>query len=230
MGRVAMGAALLGSMVAVNNVGAAVVVPYFVMGIDTWSSPSTVNTAYSLGRLNDGYDGETTEYGAQVTLGGSGLALRGISISYFSDFTLLGGITYKIYENTGPLVGGLPSPASVPDYTGNFDNVGLVSGTITTATQTFAYAGGVNTVTPTFTMTLEFAGLDATHHAGWLTTEANPPTVGTHLSPSYWYTADGGTTWHLSSLIPVPEPNYAVVVGGTLALVGAFRVYRKNRA
>jgi len=218
--KLAIVSSVLGSALSLAQ---AQVVTYFPMTVNVTSDGTDSLTAYFQGRLNDGVRYETEEYGAQVTLA-SGLAsvFKGISFYYYADYNLVGGLTYRVYDNDGPLVGGFASPGTllIQDTLDIASNPG---GSLQRTTLDFAY-DPANTAPSTFTFTVEFAGVDGTHHAGLLTSQATP-VIGSHPIP-YWQTFDQGTTWQLASIVEVPEVNSYALVAGVLALFG---VYRKAR-
>ena len=224
---VALGS-VAGALVGGLESQAAVVSPYFAMTVTTTSDGFDSVSGYNLGRLNDGYYGGSEEYGAQVTLGaGAPTVLKGISFYYFSDFSSVGGLTYRIYANDGPLVNGLASPGTFL-IEGTADITGDPTGAVVNFSADFGYDVVNGAVPTTLTMTLQFSGVDATHHAGWLTSEKTP-TVGTHPAIEFWHTYDQGNTWYTATLIPVPEVNGATLVGGVLGLFGAFRFFRRSK-
>jgi len=227
LSRAAVGAVFMGCVTGATALNAAVIVTYFPMTVTTASGPGAGQSAvaYNLGRLNDGYYEEAgAEYGAQVTLGsGAATVFKGLSFAYFSDYNQIGGLTYRLYRNDGPLVNGQASPGTL-DYTDTVDLIGNPGGSITVFSTSFAY-DVANQLTTTFTLTLQYDGVDSTHHAGTVTSDADP-TVGSHPY-TFWRSIDGGSTWYLSTLIQVPEPNIATVVGVSLALVGGVRICRK---
>lgn len=225
--RAAILMAVAGSLAGVAS-QAAVVDTYFAMSVFTSASPGAANTAYDLGRLNDGvYQGRPTEeYGAQVTLGsGVGNVLRGISFFYYSDYARLGGLTYTIWSNDGPLVGGQPSPGTVL-YSDSTDIQGSASGVISKATIPFPYDPS-KALPSTVTISLFFDGRDSSHHAGWLVSEALP-SPGSHPLNQFWSTLDGANSWNLIRMAEVPEVNATQAVGIALGLLGVFRFCKRG--
>jgi len=201
---------------------------YFPLTLTTTTDGLDSITAYSQGRLNDGYYNGAEEYGAQVTLGaGVPTVLKGISFYYFSDFSSVGGLTYRVYANDGPVINGLASPSTFL-IEGTTDISGDASGSINGISLTLPFDPASYTIPSTLTVTLEFAGVDGTHHAGWLTSEATP-VVGSHAPVQFWHTFDQANTWYTAAIIPVPEVNGAAIVGGVLALFGAARYLRKAK-
>ena len=220
---------VIGAMVGIQKGHAAVVDTYFPMTLTTTTDGVDSFTAYTMGRLNDGYYGGTEEYGAQVTIGsGVPTVLRGISFYYFSDFSSVGALTYRIYANDGPVINGLASPNSFL-FEGTADVVGDPAGAISALSVSVPFDPVNNVIPTTLTLTLEFTGLDATHHAGWLTSE-KVPTVGTHAPVQFWHTYDQATTWYTAAIIPVPEVNSAAVVGLALVGLGVARFIRRSKA
>lgn len=218
-----------GAVVGIPESQAAIVDTYFPMTLTTTTDGVDSFTAYSMARLNDGYYPGSEEYGAQVTIGaGVPNVLKGISFYYFSDFSSVGALTYRIYANDGPVVNGLASPNTFL-FQGNADVVGDPSGAISALNVSLGFDPVNNVIPNTLTLTLEFTGVDATHHAGWLTSE-KVPAVGTHAPVQFWHTYDQGSTWYTAAIIPVPEVNGAALVGGVLALFGAARFLRKTKA
>jgi hypothetical protein len=225
--RAALLMAAAGSLVGVAS-QAAVVDTYFAMSVFTSAAPGAANTAYELGRLNDGvYLGDVNEeYGAQVTLNsGAGSVLRGISFYYYSDYSKLGGLTYTIWSNDGSLVAGQPSPGTVL-FNGSADIQGVSSGSISQTVVPFPYDPS-KVLPPTITISLFFDGQDASHHAGWLTSDA-APAVGSHAVNQFWNTLDGATTWNYIKMAEVPEANGAQAVGIALGLFGMFRFCKRG--
>jgi len=225
--RAALLMAAVGSLAGAAS-HAAVVDTYFAMSLYTSAAPGASTATYDLGRLNDGvYQGlPVEEYGAQVTLGsGGGNVLRGISFYYYSDYSLVGGLSYTLWKNDGPLVGGQPSPGSVL-YTDVLDIQGTINGTINQATISFPHDPS-KALPPTVTLTLFFDGQDASKHAGWLTSGALP-TSGSHPLNQFWITADAGNSWSLARMAEVPEVNATQAVGIALGLFGMFRFCKRG--
>ncbi len=225
--RAALLMAVAGSLASAAS-QAAVVDTYFAMSVFTSAAPGASSTAYDLGRLNEAvYQGKPNEeYGAQVTLDPSaGNVLRGISFYYYSDYAKLNGVSYTIWKNDGALVAGQPSPGTVL-YSDVLDLQGVVTGSINKATVVFPYdpAKGLPS---TLSITLAFDGLDASHHAGWLVSEALP-SVGSHPLNQFWSTLDGGTSWGFIRMAEVPEVNATQAVGIALGLLGVFRFCKRG--
>jgi hypothetical protein len=64
----------------------------------------TLTSAYSAG------SSATGEIGDEVVLADAGLQFTGISIKYYANYNLPGGLTLTIYPQTGPIIQGFPSP------------------------------------------------------------------------------------------------------------------------
>lgn len=224
--KIAAMAAVAGSLFQATTLRAQVVTTYFPLTISTTSDGTDSLTGYFQGRLNDGIHLGTEEYGAQVSLA-SGLptVLKGISFYYFSDFSSVGAISYRLYQNDGPLVSGLASPGT-PLLDGTLDLDGDPAGVVQKITLNFAY-DAANVLNSPLTFTIQIAGVDGTHHAGMITSDA-ATSIGSHPTV-FWQTFDQANTWQLGSFINVPEVNGFAVVGAALLAFGVARKVRSGR-
>ena len=219
-------AAVAGPLFQATILRAQVVTTYFPLTVSTTTDGSDTFTAYFQGRQNDGIKLGTEEYGAQVSLvrGLPSTVLKGISFYYFSDFSAVGAISYRLYENDGPLVSGFASPlTTLVDSTMDLD--GNASGIVQKVTLDFSY-DALNRIETPLTFTIQIAGLDGTHHAGMITSDA-ATSIGSHPM-GFWQTFDNATTWQLGSFINVPEVNGFAVVGAALLVFGVARKIRRS--
>ena len=224
--KIAAMAAVAGSLFQATTLRAQVVTTYFPLTINTTTDGTDSFTSYFQGRLNDGYHYGAEEYGAQVALAG-GLpsnVLKGISFYYFSDFSSLGAISYRLYQNDGPLVSGFASPGT-PLLDGTSDLDGNAGGIVQKVTLNFGY-DVANVLSSPLTFTIQIAGVDGTHHAGMLTSDA-ATSIGSHPTV-FWQTYDQATTWQLGSFINVPEVNGYALVGSALLAFGVVRKVRRS--
>jgi hypothetical protein len=199
------------------------------LGVDP--TLTTPVTAYELPEgSNTAFYESSNQYGPTAVLApGSPDVVRSIRLSYYSDYTLIGGLTLRVYANdgiaVGPLGGMIPAPSTqlselVADISG------IPGGGLTSFSVSYAF-DPVKTLPASpdsFTVTLQFAGLDATHHAGWYLSDQ---TATTGSSPVYFFENEGGS-W--IAKVAVPEPNSTLIAG---AVLGAFamllRLRRGNR-
>ena len=56
-----------------------------------------------------------SEYGDELTLGGTDRVIQSFSFDYFANYAQAAGLTFKIYANDGPLVNGSRAPGTVLD-------------------------------------------------------------------------------------------------------------------
>lgn len=214
---------------------AQVVIPKFQMQVLTTTKLNDGNVATydGLSQVNQAVYvpefGSTEEFGAQLTLNtGGGVnpvnVFKGLSFYYFSNYSVPGGLTYRIYANNGPTAFGRTAPGDFL-YEFNTDLAGSSSGTITKQSVGIGFNSTL-TLPTTITVTAQFAGLDSTHIAGLMLTDG-APAQGSQ-APVFWYTLNEGNTWVFSTLIPVPEPNSAVCVGAVLGIFGVVRALARR--
>ena len=113
-----------------------------------------------------------SEYGDQIQLApGENRILTSFSFDYSANYALAGGLTFRLYDQTGVPIGGQASPGLLLDtYTTDILNNG--------ATVHINYPHSfANTVPDTLTYTVQFAGLTAGRTAG-LIAPGGTPVVG----------------------------------------------------
>lgn len=219
---------LLASLVAatvLSEARSADIVEYFPLKITT--SPALgvpATTAYDLPQAgNGGYYYSRNEYGPVVELSATDPAvIRSLAFQYYSDYVSVGTLVYRIYKNDGPPKNGLPTPGTLLDEFYS-DVKSVAGGGISTFSAQYGF-NAKNTMPASITVTIEFIGMGAGQHAGWLVTSA-APTVGSH--PSYYWerTAAG---WTAKSFLPDPPPAPTVTI--QRATAGQIRVSVNGKA
>lgn len=185
------------------------------------STPQVV--AYQQPNNEVGYYESPFEYGAQATI--DPLApnvLRNISLPYYSNFGLVGGLTYRVYANDGALVGTTPSPGTLLSQ-GVID---LQGGGKTLLSIGYGF-DAINTLPETVTVTLTFAGIGGDNTAGWYLSTADS-LAGAH--PDYFWARDASSQWTRKTFLVVPEPTGPQLLALGAMAVGALHSARVARS
>jgi len=169
------------------------------------------------------------QYGDEVVLAGTDRVLTGFSFEYYANFERAGGLTFRIYNQDGPLIGGSASPGSLL-YSTTIDvvNGGAVAGI------GFGY-DPTNIIPDRFTYTVDFGTLGLGELAG-LIVPGGSPSIGLSGNDFWEKTGPGANDWALSNfggahvanftatVTAVPEPTtVAMLVGGAGLMLLALR-------
>ncbi len=171
------------------------------------------------------------EYGDEVVLGGWARILTGFSFEYAANYALAGGLTFRIYDQTGPVLGGSASPgANLYETTLDIQSGGAV------VNIDFGI-DPANMIPSRLTYTVEFIGLIPGNTAG-LIAPGGTPTIGTSGDDFWEKTGPGANDWALkkfnagspsanfvTTITAVPEPSTVamMVAGAGLVLVALRR-------
>jgi hypothetical protein len=169
------------------------------------------------------------EYGDEVVLGGTDRFLTSFQFQYSANYAAVGGLTFRLYDQTGPLIGSAASPGTVLFST----TLDVVSG-VNTVTIPF---DGSSALPNRLTYTVQFPGVGGASEAGLLAPNL-VPTVGSSGN-DLWLNDAGGSGWTLNLMSPdglspranfvttieaVPEPStIALMVAGTALVAFGFR-------
>lgn len=179
--------------------------------------------AYQQPNNQAGYYESPFEYGAQATLDPAAPnVLRNVTLPYYSNYGLVGGLVFRVYANDGALVGTTPSPGTLLSEV--FTDV--KGGGLTTLSIGYGY-NAQNTLPPTVTVTLSFSGIGGDNTAGWYLSTADS-LAGVH--PDFFWVRSADSGWARKSFAVVPEPGVAplLAVGGVT--LGAFGFVRGRLA
>ncbi len=180
-----------------------------------------------------------SEYGDELTLGGTARVIQSFSFDYFANYTQAAGLTFKIYANDGPLVNGSHAPGSVLDA--RVLDVSNAGSGMQHVSITYPF-DTANILPNTITYTVSFSGLGGGNRAG-LVTPGSFPTTGSSFDDAWQRTGTGPGDWALihvsnndglsvvanfkATVTAVPEPGtVALMVLGGLGLVAVSR--RRN--
>ncbi|KAB2674359.1 MAG: PEP-CTERM sorting domain-containing protein [Verrucomicrobia bacterium] len=170
------------------------------------------------------------EYGDEVILAGTERVITGFSFHYYANYTQAGAMTFRIYAQDGPLIGGFASPGSLIDSR----SIDVISGGKDVSID---YGLDLSNVIPSrLTYTVEFAGLTPGNQAG-LIAPGGSPVVGLSGSDFWEKTGSGANDWALkviaggtptgnfiATITAVPEPGtVALMLAGAGLLLAASR-------
>jgi hypothetical protein len=185
------------------------------------STPQVI--AYKQPNNEAGYYESPFEYGAQASIDPlAPKVLRNISLPYYSNFGLVGGLTYRVYANDGALVGTTPSPGTLLSQ-GVID---LQGGGKTLLSIGYGF-DAINTLPETVTVTLTFAGIGGDNTAGWYLSTADS-LAGAH--PDYFWARDAANQWTRKTFLVVPEPTGPQLLALGALAVGAMHSARAARS
>ena len=173
----------------------------------------------------------SAEYGDEVILAGTARVLTGISFEYAANYASTAGLTFRLYDQTGPLISGSASPG-VTIYEKTMD---ILNGG---ATVNINFGLDWSNVLPDrLTYTVQFTGLIPGNTAG-LIAPGGIPVVGLSGEDFWEKTGPGANDWALKAFGPgsptenfvttitaVPEPSTVamMVAGAGLVLVALRR-------
>ena len=187
------------------------------------STPQVV--AYQQPNNQSGYFESPLEYGAQATLDPAAPdVIRNVTVPYYSNYELLGGLVLRIYANDGALVGTTPSPGTLLSEV--FTDVQV--GGLTSLSVGYGY-DAQNALPPTVTVTLSFSGIGGDNTAGWYLSTADS-LAGVH--PDFFWVRDADSGWARKSYAVVPEPEVVplLAIGGvTFGALGFFRRHHARK-
>lgn len=196
-------AGLIASVVAAGSLSAGV-------GAIVYQHSGTGNFSYTT----------AAEYGDEIVLQGWERVITGISFEYASNYALPGGLTFSIYEQNGPLIGGFASPGTqIYQTTVDIQN----GGGVVDINFGVDYS---NMVPDRLTYTVKFDGLTPGNTAGLIAPGGNP-VVGLSGNDFWEKTGPGANDWALKVFAPgSPTANFVATVTavpepGTVALMVA---------
>ena len=173
------------------------------------------------------------EYGDEVVLAGWFRILTGFSFEYAANYELPAGLTFRIYSQNGPVIGGASSPGTRLFETkidvvngGRVVNIGFVP-------------DRSEIVPDRLTYTVEFAGVTGGNSAGLLA-PGGTPVIGSSANDFWEKTGPGANDWavrvftpgsgtpsanFIATITAVPEPSTValMVAGAGLVLVALSR-------
>lgn len=159
-----------------------------------------------------------SEYGDEIVLGGGGRILTEFKFEYFSNYNFAQGITFNLYDQSGPTVSGAKSPGSLLYSTklDLYDGGGLVSLSFP--------EDPANTVADRLTWTVKFSGAGFGNNKAGLIVPNATPSVGKSGNDFWVRTGAGQADWALQNFGPGgPTANFVATVSavpepGTVAL------------
>ncbi len=161
-----------------------------------------------------------SEYGDEVVLAGTDRVITGFSFHYFSNYAQTGALTFRIYAQDGPLIGGIATPGTLLDSR----VIDVINGGKDVSID---YGLDLANVIPgRLTYTVEFAGLTGGNQAG-LVAPGGSPSIGKSGNDFWEKFGTGANDWALKQFVgSVPTANFiatitAVPEPGTVALMVA---------
>lgn len=159
-----------------------------------------------------------SEYGDEIILGGSGRILTEFKFEYFANYNFAQGITFNLYDQTGPTVGGAKAPGALlySSKVDLFDGGGIVSFTFPESP--------ANTIPNRLTWTVQFSGAGFGDNKAGLIVPNASPTIGQSANDFWIRTGAGQADWALQNFgAGGPTANFVATVSavpepGTVAL------------
>ena len=171
----------------------------------TLGTAAQAATVYDLssGAGNWYYPG-TSEFGDELHLGGADRIIESFSFDYFANYSLVGGMTFRIYANDGALLGGSHVPGTLLDQR----TLDVTAGGGRVVVQ---YPFDVaNTLPNTLTYTVSFAPtLNRPPDTAGLLLSSDAPSVGSSFDDIWRRTGSGPSDWQL---LQVTDPNTGLPV------------------
>lgn len=149
-----------------------------------------------------------SEYGDEIILQGWERVISGFSFEYAANYALAGGLTFRIYDQTGPLISGAASPGAVLYETvldilngGGIVNIDFGNDPTNLA----------NLIPDRLTYTVHFTGLVPGNTAG-LIAPGGSPVVGLSANDFWEKTGPGDNDWALKKIVAGPTANFIATV------------------
>jgi len=167
-----------------------------------------------------------SEYGDEILLQGWERVISGFSFEYAANYALSSGLTFRIYDQTGPVIGGAASPGAVL-YETVIDiqnGGGVVSIDFGNDPTNLA-----NLIPDRLTYTVKFSGLLPGNTAGLIAPGGNP-VIGLSASDFWEKTGPGANDWALKAIngpsgnfiatvTAVPEPSTVAMMAAGVGMI-----------